>query len=69
MPVLFWACWSYWRHLIGTIFFKNGYNLGRSQSTYASVGWLMPLAVFGLLLLMFIFPQVPEQGQQRHYIL
>jgi YedE family putative selenium metabolism protein len=48
---------------IGTLFFKNGYTLGRSQATYSSVGWLVPLTVFGLLLLMFIFPQVPDQGQ------
>jgi YedE family putative selenium metabolism protein len=48
---------------IGTLFFKHGYNLGRSQNTYASVGWLVPIAVFGLLILMFIFPQIPDKGE------
>jgi uncharacterized protein len=48
---------------IGTLFYKNGYNLGRNQGTYSSAGWLVPVATFGLLMLMFIFPQVPDQGQ------
>ncbi|MDY0313385.1 MAG: YedE family putative selenium transporter, partial [Desulfobacterales bacterium] len=26
---------------IGTLFLKNGYNLGRTQKTYAAAGWLM----------------------------
>ena len=48
---------------IGTLFFKAGYNLGRTQVTYSSVGWLLPLFMLGLLILMLIFPQIPEQGQ------
>jgi YedE family putative selenium metabolism protein len=48
---------------IGTLFFKSGYNLGRSQTTYPSVGWLLPLVMLGFLILMFIFPQIPDQGQ------
>jgi YedE family putative selenium metabolism protein len=48
---------------IGTLFLKAGYNLGRSNATYASVGWLLPLVMLGFLVLMFVFPQVPEQGQ------
>lgn len=48
---------------IGTLFFKAGYNLGRSQATYASVGWLLPALMCGFLILMFIFPQIPGQGQ------
>ena len=48
---------------IGTLFFKAGYNLGRTQATYSSVGWLLPIFMFGLLLLMLIFPQIQGQGQ------
>ncbi len=44
---------------LGVLFFKSGYNLGRSQATYASVGWLLPLVMLGLLILMLLFPQIP----------
>jgi len=43
---------------IGVMFLKNGYNLGRSQSTHAGAGWMLPLVMLGLLVLMFIYPQV-----------
>jgi YedE family putative selenium metabolism protein len=46
---------------LGTLFFKGGYNLGRSPSTYASVGLLLPLLILGLLALRLIFPQVPDK--------
>ncbi|MFZ5452597.1 MAG: YedE family putative selenium transporter [Thermodesulfobacteriota bacterium] len=46
---------------LGTLFFKGGYNLGRAQSTYASVGWLMSLIIIGLLALRLIFPQIPDK--------
>ncbi len=52
---------------IGTLFLKNGYNLGRSQTTYTSVGWILPLIMLGFLLLMLIFPQVP--GQEKSGVL
>jgi len=48
---------------IGTLFLKNGYNLGRTQTTHAAVGWMLPLIMLGLLGLMFIFPQVQGQDQ------
>jgi YedE family putative selenium metabolism protein len=48
---------------IGTLFLRNGYNLGRTQATYSSVGWIMPLIMAGFLLLMIIFPQVEGQPQ------
>ncbi|WFS62696.1 YedE family putative selenium transporter [Pseudodesulfovibrio thermohalotolerans] len=50
---------------IGTLFFRQGYNLGRSQKTYASVGLIMPLVMAGFLVLMFLYPQVsgePKSG-------
>jgi len=46
---------------IGTLFLKNGYNLGRTEKTYPSVGWLLPLIMLGFLALSFIFPQTPGE--------
>ena len=48
---------------IGTVFFKQGYNLGRAQKTYASVGLLLPLVMAGFLVLMLLYPQVAEEPQ------
>jgi len=48
---------------IGTLFLKGGYSLGRTQSTHVTVGWMLPLVMLGLLVLMLIHPQVPEQGK------
>jgi uncharacterized protein len=47
---------------IGVMFLKSGYNLGRSQKTYRSVGWIMPLAMIGLLLLLILKPQFGPDG-------
>jgi hypothetical protein len=52
---------------IGTLFLKNGYNLGRTQTTHATVGWMLPLIMLGLLVLMFIYPQT--EGQEKSGIL
>ena len=52
---------------IGALFFKAGYNLGRNQKEYPSVGWLFPLIILGLLALRLIFPQIP--GQDKNGIL
>ena len=48
---------------IGTWFFKKGYNLGRAQSTYWSVGLVLPLIIVGLLALRLIFPQIPDKAK------
>jgi len=48
---------------IGTLFFKQGYNLGRSQKTYGSVGLMMPLVMAGFLVLMLLYPQVEGEPQ------
>lgn len=45
---------------IGVRFIKSGYNLGRNQKTYTSVGLIMPLLMLGLLLLLIISPQLPS---------
>jgi hypothetical protein len=52
---------------IGTLFLKKGYNLGRTQATHATVGWMLPLLMVGLLALMVMFPQV--EGQDKSGIL
>jgi uncharacterized protein len=46
---------------VGTLFFKRGYNLGRAQSTYVSLGLLLPFIVIGLLALRLIFPPIPDK--------
>jgi YedE family putative selenium metabolism protein len=52
---------------IGTRFLKRGYSLGRTERTYTSAGWLLPLIMSGFLTLMLIFPQV--QGEGRNGVL
>lgn len=52
---------------IGTIFLKGGYNLGRTQRTHTSVGWIFPLAMLGFLVTMLIDPQV--LGETRSNVL
>ena len=47
---------------IGVQFLKAGYNLGRSRRTYPAVGWIMPLIMIGLLLLVVFRPQFSEGG-------
>ncbi len=52
---------------IGTRFLKHGYNLGRSDETYPSVGWLLPLIMTGFLVLRLLF--TPVEGQPQSGIL
>lgn len=52
---------------IGTRFLKGGYNLGRTQQTHTSVGWIFPLSILGFLIMMLIDPQI--QGEARGNIL
>jgi YedE family putative selenium metabolism protein len=47
---------------IGVQFLKSGYNLGRSSKTYPAVGWIMPIAMIGLLLLRILAPKFSEDG-------
>lgn len=47
---------------IGVLFLRSGYNLGRSQKTYPAVGWIMPLLMVGLLLLVIFKPVFSEGG-------
>ena len=48
---------------IGTLFLKGGYNLGRTQKTHHAAGWMLPLFMVGLLLLMLFFPQLPGEAK------
>lgn len=43
---------------IGILFLKAGFNLGRSQSTYAVAGLIMPAVMLGLLVLLLVQPQL-----------
>ena len=47
---------------VGIQFLKSGYNLGRSYATYAAVGWVMPVLMAGLLLLVLFRPQFTPDG-------
>jgi len=48
---------------IGTLFFKNGYNLGRTATSHTASGFLLPLMMLGFLILMLLFPQVKDQAK------
>jgi YedE family putative selenium metabolism protein len=47
---------------IGVQFLKTGYNLGRAQKTYTAVGWIMPLLMVGLFLLLLLAPTFSKEG-------
>jgi len=46
----------------GVYFLKNGYTLGRSRPAPAIAGWIMPLMMVSLLLLLIFAPQFSESG-------
>jgi len=46
---------------LGTLFFRGGYNLGRTTKQTWGFGLLMPLVILGLLALRFVFPQIPDE--------
>ena len=48
---------------IGTLFFKSGYNLGRSQPASRTLGLIFPLMVLGALVLLLLFPQIPGKDK------
>ncbi len=48
---------------IGTIFLKNGYNLGSSHKTYTSVGWIFPIIMLSLLIVMFFNPAIVGESK------
>jgi len=48
---------------IGTLFLRGGYNLGRTQQTHHTAGWMLPLCMLGLLTLMLVFPQITGEAK------
>ncbi len=48
---------------IGTLFLKNGYNLGVTQKTRSSVGWVFTIIMIGLLILVLLNPQIEGESQ------
>lgn len=48
---------------IGTLFFKQGYSLGRSTKQSTATGLMLPLLMLGLLALRFIYPPVAGEAQ------
>lgn len=48
---------------IGILFLKKGYNLGRTQTTHAAAGWMLPLIMFGFLILLLLFPAIEGEGK------
>ncbi|MDZ4132873.1 MAG: YedE family putative selenium transporter [Dethiobacteria bacterium] len=50
---------------IGTLFLKNGYNLGRANKTNTAAGWVMPLIMLGFLVIMLISPQISGENQSK----
>jgi len=48
---------------IGTLFLKGGFNLGRTQQTHHTAGWMLPLFMAGLLLLMLVFPRIAGEAK------
>ena len=47
---------------IGVMFLKSGYSLGRSTRAPAIVGWILPMMMVGLLLLLVLGPQFTKDG-------
>ena len=47
---------------IGVQFLRAGYSLGRSHKTYAAAGWIMPVMMIGLLLLLVFQVKVSDTG-------
>jgi YedE family putative selenium metabolism protein len=52
---------------VGTLFLRGGYTLGRSEKTYASVGWMLPFIMLFFLVLRFVF--APVAGQPKSGVL
>ena len=48
---------------IGVLFFKRGYSLGRTQSTAKASGLIFPVLMVGLLVLLFLFPQITGEAK------
>ncbi|THB71704.1 MAG: YedE-related selenium metabolism membrane protein [Desulfovibrio sp.] len=50
---------------IGTLFLRKGYSLGRSNKSPAMVGLMLPLIMVVFLVLLFLFPAIAPQGEEK----
>lgn len=48
---------------IGTVFFRQGYSLGRNTPQRTGTGLIMPVLMLGLLALLILFPQVAGEDK------
>jgi YedE family putative selenium metabolism protein len=47
---------------LGVLLLRSGYNLGRTTRTYGAVGWIMPVFMGVLFLLLILKPQFSKDG-------
>lgn len=55
VPAIIGLVFGVW---IGTLFFRNGFTLGRSIRMNSFAGWIMPIIMLGFLILRIIYPPV-----------
>lgn len=48
---------------VGTVFFRQGYSLGRNTPQRHASGFAMPAIMAAILLLLFAFPQISGEGK------
>ena len=49
--------------VVGVLFLRMGYSLSRNRPASAALGWLMPLAMVGLLILLIAEPQLGRDAE------
>ncbi len=48
---------------VGTVFFRNGFSLGRSHTQSKTSGYLFPLLMVGLLSLLYFYPMIANEAK------
>lgn len=48
---------------IGTLFFRQGYSLGRSVPLPKAAGWIFPALMLGLTTLAMLYPHIPGEAK------
>ncbi len=51
---------------LGIVFLRGGFSLGRSRPAAGASGWVMPLLMVGLLLLLVFAPQLGRDADSTH---
>jgi len=51
---------------VGIVFLKNGFSLGRNHPAPKAIGWIMPLVMIGLLVLLVVSPQFGRDTDGNH---